>query len=604
MTEMGRLLVGTVLAVAIAGAGCRTGGGASHLASPSFTAPEQTRDRLLARLTLPSLARTFATVDGLRARNALPFGSDELAEMVAARLGIPADVLKVVETGKPLGLAFVVPPGPPPAAGSGPRPPLLVAGACELKLAEAAAALATVLGPPVASQKDAQQFRRPDGGSLWVVRVGTTFVWADSFEALADAGAYALDARREAIDDLAATLYPPAFARARGVDLAHGHEPLKQHLLAEYDAGYRARGRAASPPAERASLEATLDLVLRPLPDTGSVELALGLAEARGARALLRANPRAGSAFARQLAAPAPAAWPPALAGGHGLVSLAAVGPSPTLLRFYQDLLDAQARAGVAGAAGVAARLRVLAAHLDGSLATATRAAGPDGTLVYDAVLGLAPNAPAAAALEALLALAGDPGLPPLLRDLYGAGAPALKLTREGGDGARLEISFAGGQRPGTPAALARALLGAQGRTFILTALPAAGGAPGRLVIASEPGASARLAQLRGGAASVPGAALQTALDESGRADGVVFIDGWPLVRPLVAGMVSEGEARLIQGLLAMPGLAQMTLPVWGSQRGGDNLAIELRVPVVTLANVATGLALLGQGPGARAPGP
>jgi hypothetical protein len=256
-------------------AGCRTGGTASHLASPSFAAAEQTRGRLLGRLTIPSLARTFATVDALRARDALPFGSEELGAMVAARLGIPVEVLRVVETGKPLGMAFVAPPEPTPGAQTR---PLLLAGACELKLAEAAAALATVLGPPVASQKDAQQFRRPDGGSLWIVRVGTAFVWADSFEALAEAGAHAMDARAEAIDDLAFSLYPPAFARAQGVDLARGHEPLKERLLADYDARARARGRASPPAAERASLSATLDLLLRTLPDTTSVDLTLGLA--------------------------------------------------------------------------------------------------------------------------------------------------------------------------------------------------------------------------------------------------------------------------------------------------------------------------------------
>jgi hypothetical protein len=575
-------------------AGCRTGGTASHLASPSFAAAEQTRGRLLGRLTIPSLARTFATVDALRARDALPFGSEELGAMVAARLGIPVEVLRVVETGKPLGMAFVAPPEPTPGAQTR---PLLLAGACELKLAEAAAALATVLGPPVASQKDAQQFRRPDGGSLWIVRVGTAFVWADSFEALAEAGAHAMDARAEAIDDLAFSLYPPAFARAQGVDLARGHEPLKERLLADYDARARARGRASPPAAERASLSATLDLLLRPLPDTTSVDLTLGLAEARGARLLLRANPRPGSAYAAQLAAPAPLVWQPALAAVPGLVSVLATGPSPTLLRFYQDVLDAQARAGVAGAASVATRLRALAPHLDGSLATVARAAGPDNTLVHDTVIGLAAGAAPAAALEALLALASDPGVPPLLRNLYGVDAPALKVTRQGAEG-RLEVSFGPGQRTGTPAALARALMGAASPAFVASA------AAGRLVIAGEPGAGPRLAQLRSGDASAPPAALQAALDESGRGDGFFFVDGWGLVRPLVTAFLGGAQGRLAQGLLSMPGLAQMTLPVWGGHRSGNNLEVELRLPVVTLANAARAMAMLGQNPALTAPAP
>jgi hypothetical protein len=58
----------------------------------------------------------------------------------------------------------------------------------------------------------------------------------------------------------------------------------------------------------------------------------------------------------------------------------------------------------------------------------------------------------------------------------------------------------------------------------------------------------------------------------------------------------------MAEGLLSMPGLAQMTLPLWGGHRSGKQLELELRVPVTTLSNAAAAFALFGQGPQVLAP--
>ncbi len=556
--------------------------------SASLTPADSNRDRLVGHVLVPSLARTYATVDALRGQGALPFGSAELRSMLAARLNIPVEVLDVVDTTKPLALALVTRVSPPPGD------PGMLAGACTLKPAEAAAA-AAVLGAAVSSQKDVQEFRRPDGGSLWVLRSGLTFIWADTREALGEAGAHAAAARGETADDIVVRAYPPALARWQGADPASGVPGLKAKLLQDYDRSFRERDRPAPPAAERAAYEALLDFVLAPLPDTSQLDFMVGLAEARGARLGLRATPRPRSAFAARLATPTPVVHQPALLEGTGQVALAALGPSPTLLELYQGLLDAQARANVPGAQAIAARVRALAAQLNGAMATSARSAG-NGVTVQDTVLSLRPGAAPAAALDALVALARDPALPGLLQAAYGSQAPTITAARENtdaGPGARLQLAFPAQARARGPAAIARSFYGNSTVVFQVTATG------DRLLLSSDPGAGERLRRLAGaGTAAAPNAALATALEDGRGADGFLYLDLWGLVRPMVAAFVAGSQARMIEGLLAMPGLSLLSLPVWANHRGGEQLEIELRVPVATMTSAASAIGLFGQASG------
>jgi hypothetical protein len=556
--------------------------------SPSLTPADSNRDRLVGHVLVPSLARTYATVDALRGQGALPFGSSELRSMLAARLNIPVEVLDAVDTTQPMTLALVTRASPPPGD------PGMVAGACTLRPAEAATA-AAVLGAPASSQKDAQEFRRPDGGSLWVLRSGLTFIWADTLEALGEAGAHAAAARGEAADDIVVRAYPPALARWQGADPASGVQGLKGKLLQDYDRSFRERDRPAPPAAERAAYEALLDFVLAPLPDTNQLDFTIGLGQARGARLGLRAIPRPLSAFANRLATPTPVVHQPALLEGTGHVGLAGIGPNSALLDLFQSLLDAQARAGVTGAAAIAARLRALAAQLTGAMVTAARAAG-NGTSVQDTVLPLRPGASPAAALDALVALARDPALGPLLQAAYGSQAPEVTAARENtdaGPGARIQLAFPRDARARGPAAIARSFYGNSTVVFLVAATG------DRLLIASDPGARDRLKRLAGaGTAAAPDPALATALEDGRGHDGFLYLDLWGLVRPMAAAFVSGSQARMIEGLLALPGLAQLNLPIWANHRGGQQLEIELRVPVATMTSAASAIGLFGQASG------
>ena len=212
----------------------------------------------------------------------------------------------------------------------------MLAGACTLKPAEAAAA-AAVLGAAVSSQKDAQEFRRPDGGSLWVLRSGITFIWADT---LRGPGRGRRPRRRR-----------PRRGRRRHPGVAPtprrwpaGRAPIPPAACtgAEGEAagGLRSelpRARAPRPTARRARrLRGAAGLRAGPAArhQPAGLHASAWRRPAAPSSACAR-SPRPRSAFAARLATPTPVAHQPALLEGTGHVALAALGPSPTLLDLY-----------------------------------------------------------------------------------------------------------------------------------------------------------------------------------------------------------------------------------------------------------------------------
>ncbi len=408
-------------------AGLRAPGPGPGVNSPSLTPADSNRDRLVGHLLVPSLARTYATVDALRGQGALPFGSAELRSMLAARLNIPVEVLDVVDTTQPLALALVT------RATRRPGDPGMLAGACTLKPAEAAAA-AAVLGAPASSQKDAQEFRRPDGGSLWVLRSGLDLRLGRHARSPGRGGR----ARRRRPGR--------GGRRHRGAGLPAGAGPLARRRTRQRRAGLKAKAAGG--------LRSQLPRARPPRPAGRRARRLRGAcwtscwrrcrtptswtspwAGARPAGPASACAPRPGRARRSPPGWPRPRRWctSPRCWREPATWPLAAIGPSPALLELYQGLLDAQARAGVTGAAAIAARVRALAAQLSGAMTTSARAAG-NGTTRAGHRLSLRPGASPAAALDALVALARDPALPPLLQAAYGSQAPAVTAARENTD--------------------------------------------------------------------------------------------------------------------------------------------------------------------------
>ena len=90
---------------------------------------------------------------------------------------------------------------------------------------------------------------------------------------------------------------------------------------------------------------------------------------------------------------------------------------------------------------------------------------------------------------------------------------------------------------------------------------------------------------------------MRTALDETRGRDGLVYLDVLGVLGPITS--TSRGpEARLVQGLLAMPGMSTRKLPLWVSFFGGAALEVDLRVPLETLTSASGILGFFGRGEG------
>jgi hypothetical protein len=582
---------------ALVGSACSRTGSALAPAHPALLTTDSNRDRLIGHIVIPSLDRTLATAEALRGDGVLPFGANELRQMIQARVNLPAELTDLVDTSKPMNAAFVkAPPSKNVAdAPTVPRePPPLFAGVISLKSLADAAEKAKNAGTPAETRKDAQRFVRPDGTSLWVARVDDRVVWSDTFDGLAEAGAHALAAPLENAEDVVATIFPTSFIDPNKVgDSPAAAAQSKQVALSSYENQLRTRGQTPNH-AERAALEAALDFVLPSLSDSERVRVGFGISRSHGLGLAVRATPRPGSGYAQRLAPRTPYRAPANFVAGGSTVSMLASGPNPAWFALGLAVLDKQAQAGVTGAEAVAAKYRALLPLLSGDTFQSMRGAGD--SLAIDIAFGLAPAAPASAAVEAFASLLAEPALPTLLGQAWGQQAPKIEVARQpdAKDG-RFAVSFtfpSGGRSP-SPATLAKALTGGERVTFLVQ--PAAG----RLLISSEPNAESRQRTLAATLDEKPineaaAAPLLGALSETAGREGLFYLELWGVARPILRAVVNGPERRLLDMAMSLPGLDTMTLPVWVSVEGGNTLTTELRVPLATLKNASTVLGLFG----------
>ncbi|HEY0708517.1 MAG TPA: hypothetical protein VGG33_17045 [Polyangia bacterium] len=594
---------------AVVGA-CSRAGSSLTPAHPALVATDTNRDRLIGHVVVPSLDRTLATAEALRGDGVLPFGANELRQMIQARVNLPNELIELVDTSKPMNAAFVkaapakTTAGAPPA----PEPPPWFAGVINVKSLAVAAEKAKAAGAPAETRKEAQRFVRPDGSSIWVARVGERVIWSDSFEGLSEAGAHALGAPVENAEDVVATLFPASFAGPSG-NLPVAGAQNKQRAIASYEKHLRDRGQTPNQ-AERAALDAALDFVLPSLSESERVRIGFGLTRARGLGLAVRATPRPGTGYAQRLAPRTPYRAPTNFVARASTVSMLSSGANPAWFALGQTVLDNQAKAQVPGAAPVAARYRTLLPLLSGDTFQSVRSEGDH--LAIDFAFGLKPGTNPGSAVEAFAGLLAEPALPKLLGQAWGQQAPQVEVIRQPGakDG-RFTVTFnfpPGGRTP-SPAALARALTGGEKVTFLVQ--PAAG----RLLLSSEPNAEARqrnLATTLEEKADKPtpdatSAPLGGALSETAGREGLLYFELWGFARPILRAVITGPERRLLDMAMSLPGLDTLTLPLWVSVEGGDAMTTELRVPLATLKNASTVLGLFGGVggiPGASQPSP
>jgi hypothetical protein len=531
----------------------------------------EARSGLLATLSVAPLDRITGDVDGLSRALGLPFTGKDLLITLAAAHKLDAAASANIDTARPMGLAFVAPPtkeGEP-----------LEAMVLSAHGPEGAARLLAALGIAAEKQRGAQKITRADGTALWTATRGATVFASSSLAGLVAAGALAQEAQQTLANDVVVTMFPDAFARWRGTDVHTALAALRKEMIDGQLEAARRRGAPVPGPAERLMYETTLDLFLDPLGETASGAFTLDLDAQKGIRFGLRVEPRPGSAFARRTAAPTPYAVDRALygaGGGDPIAGLWALGPSPFWLEVYDRVFQAQARAGLRGAAEVGQRYRTLRPYLTGAGSGALRLHG--GVLASDAVVAL--KAPSPAVLDAVAALAGSRGFLDLLGEIYGTASPKVSSRRER-DTLHTELAFPVRDRPGDPGTALKAFFGSP----TLSALATVSG--GRLLVATEPAAAGRLSALATPRAEAPPADLASALAETQGQDGLLYLDVWSLVKPAIAVAVSPAQAQMIGMMTSMPGFAGLRLPVVMSYRGGPSLNAEMSIPLRTLSNAA-----------------
>jgi hypothetical protein len=558
------------IALAVAASSCKSSGGTPPI--EGVRAADEARPGLLASLTLAPLDRITGDVDGLSRALGLPFQGKDLLTMLAAQHKMDAATTAQIDTAQPIGMAFVAP------AGKEKEP--LGAVVMAARGAGGAEKLVAALGTAGEKQKGARKITRSDGSALWVATHGSSVFASSSLDGLVAASALALEAQRPLANDVVVNLYPDALARWSGTDVRTALAGFRKQMIDEQIVAAQRRGGPVPGAAERLIYETTIDLFLQPLAETASGALTIDLDAARGIRFGLRLDPRKGSAFAKRIGTPTPYAVDPALFGageGDPIVGLWALGPSTFWLEMYQGILEAQARAGLRGAAEVSKHYQALRPQLTGAASATLRL--HKGAFVTDGAAPLKAGG-SAAALDAFAALASSRGFTELLGEIYGKATPRVQARRDR-DTLRTELAFPVRDRPGDPGTALKAFLGSSTVSVLSTV------AGGRLLMSSEPTASVRLASLAAGTGRAPAAELATALQETRGQDGFFYLDLWSLMKPAIAVAASPQEAQMIGIVTNMPGFSQLKLPIVMSYKGGQALESELRVPLSTLTNAA-----------------
>jgi hypothetical protein len=214
------------------------------------------------------------------------------------------------------------------------------------------------LGSPVMTRGPVTLVRSPANGSGWLTRVGNVIVLSDELEALSRGANLALEARHPGPDDVTATIYPDAIARAHGTDVKTGIARLLEEART-------AQAQQGSTVVDEHTLEA-VGKMLALAGDAGSIELGLLPDPARGLLVRGRFLAREGTELASIAHDVRPFELDAAVTGGAG--TRFAVGSS-SLGPFWQGMFQTyRARIAADQQKGAAAAL----ATFDATLAAMT----------------------------------------------------------------------------------------------------------------------------------------------------------------------------------------------------------------------------------------
>jgi hypothetical protein len=203
------------------------------------------------------------------------------------------------------------------------------------------------LGKPVMTRGQVTLVRSPANGSGWLTRVGNVVVLSDELEALSRGANLALEARHPGPEDVTATIYPEAIARAHGTDVKTGIA----RLLEGAKAAQTQPGGAAM--VDDQALESAAKM-LGLVGDAGSIELGLLPDPARGLLLRARFLAREGTHLATIARDVKPFELDAGVTGGPGtrfLVGSSSLGPFfQELFQTYRTQIAADKQKGAAAA--------------------------------------------------------------------------------------------------------------------------------------------------------------------------------------------------------------------------------------------------------------
>ncbi len=568
------------------GAACHHQSRELGLPGATLMASEAPCPNLLLSAVIPSLGRTKGRIDTLSQQSALPVRGEDLLNAALAPLRLPPEATAAVDTDAPIAIVLCA---------TTKRAAPFAVFALPTRDQAASSLLANSLGAKVADRQGAQQVKRADGTTLWL-RVGERSVTASpSLEGLLAGGPSAnAIARTTSNDEAQVATNLDALLHWQGISAPQAIAFLKGRALRSWDKPLP--GQPAVTPAARAAsramLDAIFDQVLSRLGDTKTVEATFRVLPAAGPELIVALQPRTGSAFAAELAQRTPYQVAPAFLASKDPVAITgAMGPSEFFPRFMDALLAQQVKVGNPDAAALRSLMNNWwLPNFTG--ANSVRATFQKGHVQAEAVQTLRPTANASVILDGLLAYGKANSA---FMQQGNAAVLPTKVTREG-DFVRTEQSFAKAPGPVDFSAIVKTVVGSETLTTVSTV------SSGHLLMATEPGAKARLAELTrlnklGAAGSPPqiSPALGEALAATAGQESLVYIDLMTVARALVTlGDLPKAQAQIASMVLSMPGIAQRELPVVFSHEAGSRLSVHLRVPAATFATAGAVMQMLG----------
>jgi hypothetical protein len=430
------------------------------------------------------------------------------------------------------------------------------------------------IGTGTAQGEGTFERRLPSGDRVWGAVKDRQLLLSGSRETLLAAGALAITAQTTPMPVQAIfTLSPSVMARSTGQSLEAIAAIILSGAMAEAEKDASATGKPLTS-AHKKMQEALLKALIRQLTDIAVVRVSLEIGDRDGLVVRAEAQPTPGSGLAAKAAHVSPYAFDPALPVRSDASAIVAWGDMAPWLADWIQVMEASGPAGQAASRDLA----LLRESEDGGSCAVDVRVLP---ILFMCSLTVRPGVDASRAVDRYVAFLQSSNL--WEAEIDGRKAKPVKVKRAG---KVVEIEKTVEGKDPQAMAVLKALMGGDVARTALTVKD------GRVVLAV--GTKPReILDHYGKQQPIDTAApilARTLLDTAG-ADFLGLVDGASVLTSIYGKMQMTGKdlgnMSLTGMLAAVPGLADLRVPVVLSGRGGKAPAIEFQVPFGSLQNVA-----------------